>query len=179
MGLRPTAQHASAASLASLGATLPSALDLDPAFCAEVWKSCRGVASSLATFNTLLRRSIWPWTPPSKQHALSMELDDAAWHEQLQQASILGKATLRSEACVGARAFLAAGPVGPNRMESATFVAELRVRLGIPDADHDCWCPRCNGIFVIHTHHAGMCAAGGERIQRHHALRDLVFAWAE
>ena len=157
-------------------------LDLDSAFSAEALKSCPDVASAVATFNSHLapeEHLALDAALSAKQQALSMKLDDAGWHEQLQQASILGKATLQSEACVGARAFLAAVPVGPNRMEPATFVAELRVRLGIPDAGHDCWCPRCDGIFDIHTHHAGMCAAGGERTQRHHALRDLVFAWAE
>ena len=32
-------------------------------------------------------------------------------------------------------------PAGRGRMEPATFVAELRARLGIPDADQDAWCP--------------------------------------
>ena len=27
------------------------------------------------------------------------------------------------------------------------------------------------------TYHAGMCGAGGERTQRHHAVRDLVYDW--
>lgn len=62
--LRSTAQHASAAYLVSLGATLPPALDLDSGFCVEALKSCHN-ASALSTFNaTSLRRSIWPWTLP-------------------------------------------------------------------------------------------------------------------
>ena len=39
-----------------------------------------------------------------------------------------------SETGPGARAFLVAVPSGPTRMEKVTFVAELRVRLGVPDA---------------------------------------------
>ena len=91
----------------------------------------------------------------------------------------MGQATLQSEGCLGARAFLAAIPAGRGRMEPATFVAELRARLGIPGADQDAWCPRCDGILDVQNYHAGMCAAGGERTQRHHALRDLIFVWAE
>ncbi|CAL1166975.1 unnamed protein product [Cladocopium goreaui] len=94
-------------------------------------------------------------------------------------ATIVGQATLQSEGCLGARAFLAAIPAGRGRMEPATFVAELRARLGIPGADQDAWCPRCDGILDVQKYHAGMCPAGGERTQQHHALRDLIFVWAE
>ena len=62
-------------------------------------------------------------------------------------------------------------------MEPALFVAELRARLGIHD--QDTWCPRCDGILDPHGYHASLCVAGGERSQRHHAVRDLVFCWAE
>ena len=72
------------------------------------------------------------------------------------------------------RAFLNAVPAGRTRMEPAVFICELRVRLRIPDA----WCPLCNAVLHHHTHHAGMCVAGGEHIQRHHAVRELVHSWA-
>jgi len=74
----------------------------------------------------------------------------------------VGQATLQSEGCLGAWAFLAAIPAGRGRMEPATFVAELRARLGIPGADQDAWCPRCDGILDVQNYHAGMCAAGGD-----------------
>ena len=35
------------------------------------------------------------------------------------------------------------------------------------------------GILDRHGLHASMCVAGGERSQRHNAVRDLVCAWAE
>jgi hypothetical protein len=33
-------------------------------------------------------------------------------------------------------------------------------------------------IMDMLSHHAGSCIAGGERTQRHHAVRDVVFTWA-
>ena len=64
-------------------------------------------------------------------------------------------------------------------MEPAVFIAELRRRLGVPDAAADGWCPRCDGVLDSLSLHAGVCTAGSERTQRHHALRDLVCAWGD
>ena len=64
-------------------------------------------------------------------------------------------------------------------MESAAFVMELRRRLGVADAPADTWCPKCDGVLDKFSLHAGTCAAGGERIQRHNALRDLLACWAD
>ena len=64
-------------------------------------------------------------------------------------------------------------------MEPAVFIAELRRRLGVPDAAADGWCPRCDGVLDSLSLHAGVCIAGSERTQRHHALRDLVCAWGD
>ena len=63
-----------------------------------------------------------------------------AGKKQLAGASPAERASLWSETGLGARAFLAAVPSGPTRMEKATFVAELRVRAGgVPDAPTDAW----------------------------------------
>ena len=115
----------------------------------------------------------------SKQHALSHLLDEAGWSAQLANASVTGRATLLSEASVGGRAFLNAVPHGRTRMEPASFVSELRARLQVPDADVDTWCPLCDSVLDQYSHHASMCMAGGERTQRHHAVSDLVYAWAQ
>ena len=77
------------------------------------------------------------------------------------------------------RAFLAAAPHGPKKMESALFVAELRSRFQVADAAEDTWCPTCDAVLDTRSHHAAVCLAGGERTQRHHAVRDLMFSWAE
>ena len=47
------------------------------------------------------------------------------------------KAMLLSEAEPGGRAFLAAVPAGPKRMEPAVFTAELRHRLGVAEASSE------------------------------------------
>ena len=40
-------------------------------------------------------------------------------------------------------------------------------------------CPLCDAVLDCHSYHDGMCAAGGERTQRHHAVRDLVYDWCK
>ena len=103
-------------------------------------------------------------------------LDWAAWETQLAQSTIVGRATLLS---IGGRAFLNATPSGRTQMEPAAFLSELRVRLQVPDAASDTWCPLCDAVLDHHSHHAGMCIAGGEHTQRHHAVRDLVHTWCQ
>ena len=76
---------------------------------------------------------------------------------------------LLSEAQPGARAFLAAVPRGRCRMDPPAFITELRLRLGMPEANANVWCPRCDGILDAYSHHAGICTVGG---------RDLVCSWA-
>ena len=83
----------------------------------------------------------------STQRALSQQVDAASWSAQLRSASLCAQAVLQSEAGVGGRSFLCAAPSGRTRMEPAVFAAELRMRLGIPDAEDDCWCPRCDGVL--------------------------------
>ena len=114
-----------------------------------------------------------------KQKALTTLSDTASWNRHLSESSITARALLRSEAEQGARAWLAAVPGGKTRMEGAAFVAELRRRLGVADAPADTWCPKCDGIMDRFSLHAGTCAAGGERTQRHNALRDLLASWAD
>lgn len=68
---------------------------------------------------------------------------------------------------------------GVCRMESAVFLAELRLRLGVAEASSDTWCPRCDSVLDTFSLHAGVCAAGGERTCRHHAAREVVLRWAD
>lgn len=181
LALRSSVEHASAAFLASLGSSLASCSELDGAFSRPDVVACAEVQDALVAFNAHL--------PPAqalplekamalKQSALSACLDDASWAAHLGSASASAKAALLSEASPGGRAFLGAIPSGKTRMEKATFLAELRLRLGVADAPADSWCPRCDGIMDMLSHHAGSCIAGGERTQRHHAVRDVVFTWA-
>ena len=124
-----------------------------------------------------------PLTPPlpANNRTLSHTLDAAGWEEQLANASLTGRATLLSEASVGGRAFLSAVPYGRTQMEPAVFVTEVRACLRVADADNDAWCPLCDAVLDCHSYHAEMCAAGGERTQRHPRCSGLglrlVQAW--
>ncbi|CAE7837342.1 unnamed protein product [Symbiodinium sp. KB8] len=182
LGLRSAAVHAPAAYLASLGTSLPACAELDRSFTAGPVVGGPEVTAALLALNARLpgnRAMAREAALGSKQRELSMRVDSAGWDSVLLAANPTARATLFSEAGAGARAFLSALPAGRTRMEPAIFIAELRVRLRVPEAAADAWCPRCDGVLDCHGHHAGMCVAGGERTQRHNAVRDLVFAWTE
>ena len=182
LGLRSTSHHAPAAYLASWAGTLRSASDIDASFSVEESKASPAVVAALAAFNAQVdaaRAIAIDAALASKQQALSHALDAASWNEQLAHASPTDRATLLSEASVGGRAFLSAIPSGRTQMEPAVFVAEVRARLRVAEADNDAWCPLCDAVLDCHGYHAGMCAAGGERTQRHHAVRDLVYEWCK
>lgn len=158
LGLRSTSRHAAATFLASRASTLTSAAELDGGFSIDEAKACPDVCAALAAFNTHL--------PPSqaialdaalahKQKALSTMLDSAAWDTQLAQSAIAGRTTLLSEASIGGRAFLNALPSGRMQMEPVAFLSELRVRLQVPDATSDTWCPLRDAVLDHHSHHAG------------------------
>ena len=178
LGLRSTSTHAAAAYLASLGGSLDACAALDASFSPDVVKGSPSVHQAAAMINTKLSLSDYLTVDAAlgcRQRELSRRLDVASWNSQLSRSTLVEQASLRSEAEAGARAFLTATPSGPGRMEGPAFVAELRVRLGVPDASSDTWCPRCDAVLDTMSHHAPMCAAGGERTQRHHAVRDVVF----
>ena len=182
LGLRSTASHAAAAFLASLGSSLEGCCQLDPAFSPDIAKGSFDVAQALRSFNADIAAS--DQLPMDKalglpQRELSQRIDTANWAHQLQTATLEQRALLHSESGVGARAFLLAVPSGKTRMEGALFVAELRARLGMQDATEDVWRPRCDGVLDKFSHHASVCVAGGVRTQRHHAIRDIVFRWAD
>ena len=182
LGLRSCVTHAPGAYLASLGSSLAACLELDPAFSALQVTSAPSVAAALDSLNAQLpapEAMSFEAALSSSQHNLSKRVDDCGWAGQLARSTPAECAGLRSEAGPGARAFLSALPCGKGRFEPAGFLAELRLRLGVPDAEEDTWCPMCDAVLDIHGHHAGMCVAGGERTLRHNAVRDVVFAWAQ
>ena len=181
LGLRSCATHAPAAYLASLGSSLSACKDIDSRFSAAAVSSSPAVAAAIVELNRQLPANQALTTQAAlacKQRDLSERLDTAGWEQQLAQAGAAEAAVLRSEAGVGARAFLAAVPSGKTTMEPAVFVQELRFRLGMPDASEDTWCPKCDAVLDKLSHHAAVCVAGGERTLRHNAVRDVVFDWA-
>lgn len=181
LGLRSAQVHSSAAFLASLGGCLPQCQDLDCTYPRDLTASS-DVVAAVAAVNTQLPpdKHLTPSAAlQQKQKQLSSLLEVVGWEQQLASVSAMAKAGLLSEAEPGARAFLTAVPSGRTRMEPAHFVSELRARLGVPDASEDVWCPRCDAVLDRLSVHASMCVAGGERTQRHNALRDLIGTWAE
>eukprot|EP00438_Fugacium_kawagutii_P017492 Skav211850 [mRNA] locus=scaffold1622:6900:9179:+ [translate_table: standard] len=178
LGLRATSIDAPAAYLASVGGCAQHCLALDPCFgnaavsppVVGALTACnQKVAVPLTVEAALVQR----------QRALVAQVDLDAWTLQMDAANPCRKALLMSNAQPGGRAFLAAVPAMRKRMEPALFIAELRHRLGVPDAPADGWCPRCDGILDTFSLHAAVCIAGSERVQRHHALRDLLCTWAD
>ena len=181
LGLRSTRAHAPAAYLApqAVGASSRQCQELDPGY----WVDHSGdVAAALAELNAVLgpdQQLTVPGALALAQSELSRHVDAAGWASQLNSASVVDKATLLSEASPGGRAFFTCVPSGRTQMEPAVFNAELRVRLSIPESGSDTWCLKCDAILDTYGHHSRMCAAGGERTQRHNALRDLIYQWAE
>ena len=180
LGLRSAARDAPAAYLASVGGCSDRCAQVDAQFSAAALPTRPDVLHALALVNQQGTAPLSASTALSlRQKDLTKGMDAAAWQRRLAGATIVAQATLRSEAEPGARAFLAAVPAGRKRMEPAAFVAELRQRLGVPEAAEDSWCPRCDSILDRFSHHAGLCAAGGERTLRHNALRDILCTWAD
>ena len=182
LGLRPSALHAPAAYLASVGASAAACAQLDANFAPPAVLGDPLVADALQSLNRGLpagaRLSVAA-ALSSRQRHLSQALDEAVLARRTARASLVDRATIASEAEPGARAFLVATPGGPMRMEPCVFISELRTRLCVPDSHADVWCPFCDGVMDRFSHHAAMCAAGGERVLRHNAARNVVFRWAE
>lgn len=179
LALRSARQHAAGAYLSSVGGCADLCGDLDRGY----WLDHSGdIAAALSELNAAL--------PPNQllgaaaalaqsQKQLSNLVDEAGWALQLDGASAVQKATLLSEAAPGARAFLTCVPSGRTKMEPAVFLSEVSVRLGVPEASQDAWCPKCDAVLDTNGHHSGMCLAGGERVLLNNALRDLVYSWAQ
>ncbi|CAE7257961.1 unnamed protein product [Symbiodinium microadriaticum] len=181
LGLRSTALDAPAAYLASIGGSRALCAKIDEAFSDAVLLACPHAAAAADQLNSALQPHQQVTIAAAilkRQKELTELIDTTSWRQQLANSTPTARALLLSEAEVGARAFLAALPRGSCRLEPALFVSELRQRLGVPDAAEDTWCPLCNAVLDRYSHHAALCCAGGERNQRHHALRDLVYHWA-
>ena len=158
LGLRSVLRDAPAAYLASVGGCVRSCRELDPNYAPAGLTSEPAVLQAVAAFNLQTQPPLPAHLAVGmKQKALVSRADAASWERHLAASPVTQRALLRSEAEQGARAWLAAVPVGRKRMETACFVAELRRRLGVPDAVADSWCPRCDGIMDRHSLHAGTC----------------------
>jgi len=122
-----------AAFLASVGASLSDCAELDAVFSQAEALASTDVVNALAALNASLDDGIsLQQAVASKQRDFSKLLDVASWNAQLGHATLAERAALLSECGPGARAFLSAIPSGRTRMEKTIFVAEGRVRLGVP-----------------------------------------------
>ena len=103
-------------------------------------------------------------------------MDKAAHESFLAQVDATDKATLHSECQAGARAFWHANPgKGLDLMMNADeFRVEVATRLCMAE-EGDRWCPLCDAVHDSRAHHARMCCAGGDRVQRHNAVRNFFF----
>eukprot|EP00435_Cladocopium_sp_Y103_P050846 s718_g15.t1 len=121
-----SAQHdGSAAYLASLGASQALCGRLDQHNTAASWRASAHASQALALFNASLpapQDLSLAAALGKTQKALTQILDQAGWHEQLSNCSLVAQALLHSEAEPGSRAFLAARPHGHWRLEPAVFV---------------------------------------------------------
>ena len=179
LGLRSAGADAPAAYLASLGGCVDLCVQLDPHYLDTRLADTSNVQAALQAYSARGGSFTADEALTRRQKALTSKLDDVSWARQLAAAPLTAQALLRSEAEPGARAFLVAVPHGATRMDPATFTCELRYRLGVPDALNDSWCPKCDAVLDTFSHHAGICAAGGERTLRHHSARDVLHTWAE
>ena len=180
LALRSAVFDAPAAYLASLGSSLTRCSELDPSFDRGAVLASTAVSQALSLVNTHLDTQLALEVAITKrQRCLTKLLDHAGFQRLLAASPPVAKAMLLSEYEPGARAFLTAVPSGRCRMEPASFVAEVRLRLGIPDSASDTWCPKCDAVLDAYSHHAGLCSVGGERTQRHNAVRDVVCTWTE
>ena len=177
--LRSAGADAPAAYLASLGGCVDLCVQLDPHYLDTRLADTSNVQAALQAYSARGGSFTADEALTRRQKALTSKLDDVSWARQLAAAPLTAQALLRSEAEPGARAFLVAVPHGATRMDPATFTCELRYRLGVPDALNDSWCPKCDAVLDTFSHHAGICAAGGERTLRHHSARDVLHTWAE
>lgn len=177
--MRSAARAGAAAYLASVGGSASLCGDLDASYNAITDSHA---ASALLSYNQHFVQGAGlslDKALATTQKELTQQLDQESLQSQLTTASVVARAVLLSECEPGARAFLNAVPRGSTQMEPALFVTELGQRLGVAEVVADKWCPKCDGVMDKFSHHAAVCVAGGERTQRHNAIRDRLVRWLD
>ena len=179
LALRSTARDSAAAYLASVGGSAQMCGELDARYNAITDSHA---APALLAYNQQLGAGAALSLDEALAHpqkGLSSKLDQASFRSQQHAATVVARAVLLSECEPGARAFLTAVPRGLTQMEPAIFVTELGQRLGVADGAADGWCPKCDAVMDQFSYHAAVCVAGGERTQRHNAVRDRLAWWLD
>ena len=179
LGLRSAVLHAPAAFIASLTSSASGCAQLDSAFQA----ASPALARAVAAYNSDVEPSDQlPASPPvSKQSTLSAALDKSRLNQLLcSSAGEAARAHLNLVQQPGAGAWLHAVPseaLGLH-IQPHLFRVLLRMRLRLPIAASDSFCPLCDGVADRFGDHARACACGGDRVKRHNRLRSVVAARA-
>ena len=178
LGLRQCTVHAPAAYLASVAATHEACRSLDGRYTPD-WPS--SVQAAAAFDAAVLASDRFHGVHQPRQQTLSAALDKA----QLAQLQVSAegeseRAHLQLLQQPGAGAWLLARPsqaLGLH-LDAAFFRVLLRMRLRVPVASSDGYCPLCDGIADRFGDHARACPCGGDRTKRHNRLRAVVAARA-
>ena len=178
LGLRQCTVHAPAAYLASVAATHEAYRSLDGRYLPD-WPSSVQVAAAFDV--AVLASDRFHGVHQLRQQTLSAALDKV----QLVQLQVSAegeseRAHLQLLQQPGAGAWLLARPskaLGLH-LDAAFFRVLLRMRLRVPVASSDGYCPLCDGIADRFGDHARACPCGGDRTKRHNRLRAVVAARA-
>ena len=176
LGLRSAKLHAPAAFIASVTCSVSLCRALDANYQEELSQSVSQFNSSVAPSEAL------PATPaPVKQQQLSAALDAATLTALVAEADCeADRAHLRLLQQPGAGSWLLARPaeVLGLALDSQIFRTLLRLRLRVPIASTEGYCPLCDGVADVYGDHARACACGGDRTKRHNRLRSVLAARA-
>jgi hypothetical protein len=120
-------------------------------------------------------------TKPIASKPLSAALDKAQLAQLLvtaEDASGRAHLQLLQQPAAGAWLLARPSPALGLDLDSAFFRVLLRLRLRIPVASSDGYCPLCDGIADRFGDHARACPCGGDRTKRHNRLRTVLAAKA-
>ena len=171
LGLRSVARHSVAGYAASLWATAPLCKDMDdPDFNAAL--NLVNLALPPADHLPV------PAPQPVRQQELSRALDRVVVARLAAPAP--GREAFRAHLQLlqqeGAGAWLHALPSAALGLHVVTplFRTMVRLRLRLPVSDSDTPCPLCDGTCDRFGDHARVCPCGGDRVKRHHQLRNIL-----
>ena len=175
LGLRGAAHHAPAAFLASASATATHCQGLDPQY-VLAWP----VLTDATSRYNLAAPAHDQFSQPCTQQHLSACLDKARLSSLLDAASCESARALRLLQQAGAGSWLHARPCEALglHIEPHLFQVLLRLRLRLPVASSDGFCPLCDGTADRFGDHARTCPCGGDRCKQHNRLRSVLAAKA-
>ena len=134
----------------------------DPQVALRLLRSCAGFARLLHSMRC---------NPPSPQ-TMALDMFDGMIRRCFGDFTGLHLTTLQWKQASLGFAHAGLGLRSTSDHAPAAYLAEVRALLRVADADNDAWCPLCDAVLDCHSYHAGMCAAGGERTQRHQSGSD-------